>query len=170
MKFNLTISKKAQMQMTETIAILFIFFILVGLGISFYAKYRAVAFENQKEELLQARAVRTTLKALFLPEILCSRGSAEPEENCVDLLKAKHFQDELKPFFNHYYFEMFSYANITVQQIYPTEGKWVVYENPKDNYENSERTYFIVTIRDETSGERGIPAYGYGYMMVEVYS
>lgn len=163
-------SKKAQVQMTETIAILFIFFILVGLGISFYAKYRVVALDDQREELLQARAVRTTLKALFLPEILCSRGSAEPEENCVDVLKAKNFQKVLGEYSNDYYFEMFSYANISLFGIYPLSEKIVIYENSKLDHENTEKTYFIVTLRDETAGVSGVPAYGYGYMVVEVYS
>jgi hypothetical protein len=162
--------KKAQIRLTETIAVLFIFFILVGLGISFYAKYQTIAFEEQREEILQAKAIRTTLKSLFLPELLCSRGDAEPEDNCIDMLKAKNFETNLEDEFTGYYFDVFSFANITLHQIYPNEQKITLYENIKPDFENKENTFFIVTLRDETKGINGIPAHGYGYIQVEVFS
>ena len=161
---------KGQIRLTETIAILFIFFLLVALGISFYAKYSKVAFQEREEELLQNRAVKATLKALFLPEALCSRGEAEPEENCIDMMKVRHMQERLEPEFNGSYFELFSFANITAHQIYPEEGKWVLYINPKPHIENSERTYFVVAMRDDVAGDKGVPSYGFGYVAVEVYS
>lgn len=163
-------NKKTQIRLTESIAVLIIFFILVGLGISFYAKYRTYAFENQKEEALQARAIVTTLKALFLPELICSRGEAEPEENCVDMLKARHFQELLGEHFNDYYFDVFSYANITLFSLYPQQEKWQIYAHPKEDNEHSEVTHFVVVLRDELAGEKAVPAYGFGYMQVEVYS
>ena len=63
---------KGQIRLTETIAILFIFFLLVALGISFYAKYSKVAFQEREEELLQNRAVKATLKASFIPNLAVS--------------------------------------------------------------------------------------------------
>ncbi len=75
--------------MTETIAVLFIFFILIVLGMVFYYRYSQIAFEDKKEELVAARAMDSTLKAIFLPELICSRGDAEPEDNCFDLIKLR---------------------------------------------------------------------------------
>ncbi len=164
------LKKQAQIRMAETIAILFIFFILVALGISFYAKYREVSFEESKEEMVQARAIRTTLKALFLPEVICSRGDAEPEENCVDMLKARHFQEALHDEFNETYFELFSFSKISIQELYPNNQELVLYDSPKLDIKKKENTFFIVALRDETLGERGVPQYGFGYLKVEVYS
>ena len=112
-------SRKGQMQMTETIAILFIFFILLLFGIIFYFRYQKIAFQEKQEELLGARAMESTLKALFMPELICSRGEAEPEDNCFDVLKLNATQETMKNYLDEYYFEMFSYATIIVQETYP---------------------------------------------------
>ena len=79
--------RKGQVRMTETIAVLFIFFILVLFGIIFFYKYQTIALKEQQEELLGARAIDTTLKVLFMPELSCTKGEAEPEDNCFDLIK-----------------------------------------------------------------------------------
>ena len=62
-------NKKAQLHMTETIAVIFIFFILVVFGMIFYAQYQKVAFKEKQEEILSTRAVQTTLRALYLSEL-----------------------------------------------------------------------------------------------------
>ena len=110
--------KKGQMQMSETVAILFIFFVLVFFGIIFYYKYSQVAVKQEKEELLGKRAIETTLKALFLPELICSNGEAEPEDNCFDMIKARHAARTFKRH-NQTYFDLFSYSKITLHQVYP---------------------------------------------------
>lgn len=151
--------------MTETIAILFIFFILVALGISFYAKYTTIAFEEQQGELLRQKAIRTTLHALFLPELICSQGTAELEENCVDMLKARHFPEIA----DDYYFDIFSYATVSLHQLYPEESQLVLYNRTPSDWEQKETTFFVVTLRDELLGARGVPRYGFGYLEVDVY-
>ena len=162
--------------MTETIGVLFIFLILVALGIMFYYKYQQVAFKERQEELLQARAMETTVRALFLPELICSRGIAESEENCVDLLKARHFwnsiSDDEPSGEKEYYFNFFSYARITLQELYPnTEAEeLIIYDWPKEDAQNTEASYFVVVLRDDTLGQAGLPAYAFGYLKVEVYS
>ena len=80
---------KGQVHITETVGVLFIFFILVGMGMLFYYQYQEYSFKEQQKTFLQTKAVETTLRALFLPELLCSRGESESEDNCVDMLKAR---------------------------------------------------------------------------------
>ncbi len=160
--------KKGQVHLTETIAVIFIFFVLVLFGLIFYYKYQQIDFKEKQEELLASRAMETTVRALFLPELLCSRGAAEPEDNCIDLAKVgpanRVFSDRI-----NYYFEIFSYANITLQEVYPNSSSEpkVIYSKPKGNWTKSEPTYFVVTIRDE---EQGQVNYRYGYLKVEVFS
>lgn len=162
--------KKGQMQMTETIAILFIFFILLLFGIIFYFRYQQSAFQEKQEELLGARAIETTLKALFMPELICSRGEAEPEDNCFDVLKLDSASATVKDYLDEYYFEIFSYASISVHQVYPDEEEktWILYNKVKPDYTRKEPTFFVVTLKDELGG--AVPKYGFGYISVEVYS
>jgi len=171
--------KNGQARMTETIAILFIFFILILFGIIFYSKYQQVSLKEKQEELLAARAMDTTLRTLFMPEIMCTKGNAEPEDNCFDLMKLRHVGSIFTENLNKYYFNIFSYAKITVHEIYPGNNTYLLYNKEKTkeledgtivkNWQKKEPTYFIVTLRDEIN-EEGRPHYGYGYIKVEVYS
>lgn len=167
---------KAQ-QMTETIAVLFIFFILIVFGIIFYAKYQTLALEQKAEETLGKRAIDTSLKALFLPEIACTKSEYDVGNDCVDELKMKAAAiEEGSGFFqdNEYYFDLFSYATITITYVYPTKGEEektvTLYDRqpPEEKKLNKEPTYSVISIKDTTSQDP--TNYGFGYITVWVYS
>jgi len=175
--------KKAQMQMMETIGVLFIFFILVLFGLVFFFKYQQASFQEKQEELVAARAMDTTLQTLFLPELQCSLGNTEPEDNCVDLGKLRALNQTMPGYINDYYFNLFSFSRIYVTMVYPTNYTWVIYDREKvdingtASWEFKEPTFFVVTIRDQLQGwgtpyanEMNGIDYGYGYLGVEVYS
>jgi len=166
---NRRMTRKGQLQMTETIAILFIFFVLLLFGVVFYFRYQKIAFQEKQEELLAARAMESTLKALFMPELICSRGEAEPEDNCFDVLKLNATQKTMQQYLDEYYFEIFSYATIEVQETYPENQTWILYDKPKPEFTRKEPTFFVVTLRDELAGINQ-PEYGFGYVSVTVYS
>ncbi len=160
--------------MSETIAVLFIFFILVLFGSIFYYKYSEVSFNQQQDELFARRAIDTTTKTLFLPELLCSKGDAEAEQFCFDMMKLKSAESVFADNKN-YYFNMFSYAKITVKQYYPEvpdggTDTWTIYDNQKPDTTKTKPTYFIVTLKDESQQSNGEPTYGFGVVTVEVYS
>lgn len=157
--------------MTETIAVLFIFFVLLLLGMVFYYKYSQVAMENEKEELMEARAMDSTLKAIYLPELVCSKGKAEPEDNCFDMIKLRQADDVFKEHLNDYYFNLFSYAKISVEEIYPGKDSWTIYDKPKPDYKKKDKepTFFAVALKDDLKNP-GTPYYGFGYLKVVVYS
>jgi hypothetical protein len=163
------LNRKGQMQMTETIAILFIFFILLLFGVIFYFRYQKIAFQEKQEELLGERAMESTLKTLFMPELICSRGEAEPEDNCFDVLKLNSTREIMQQYLDEYYFEMFSYATISVQETYPKNRSWILYDKPKPEFTRKEPTFFVVTLRNELTGNNQ-PEYGFGYVSVTVYS
>ena len=171
---------EGQLHITETIAVLFIFFVLISFGLLFYFNYQKASLAQKQEELVAERAMETTLKTLFLPELICSKGEAEPEDNCVDVLKLDAATQIFKNHLDEYYFGIFSYATIRVQELYPDQSKkWVLYDKPKtkllengsmvSNWERKEPTFFVVTLRDD-SQRGGKPHYGFGYITVEVYS
>ncbi len=155
--------------MTETIAVLFIFFILLLFGIIFYFRYQQSAFQEKQEELLAARAMETTLKALFMPELLCSRGEAEPEDNCFEVLKLNSANATMKEHLDEYYFEIFSYASISVHEVYPEQRTWILYDKVKPEATREESTFFVVTLRDELTDDAQAQ-YGFGYLSVVVRS
>jgi len=158
--------RKAQARMTETIAVIFIFFILILFGLIFYARYSQSSFVQKQEELLAKEAIDSTTKALFLPELICSKGEAEPEDHCLDLMKLRTANETFRKYLTDYYFNIFSYARITVQEVYPDDRSWILYERIKTNATREEPTYFSVSLREETPD----PVYGFGYIEVRVFS
>ncbi|MBR9683601.1 hypothetical protein GOV03_03605 [Candidatus Woesearchaeota archaeon] len=172
-------NRKAQIRMSETIAVLFIFFILVVFSLIFYYKYSEVSFKEEQAELMGLRAMDTTLKTLFLPELICSQGKAEPIDNCFDLMKLRHAAEEgvFNKYLSEYYFDLFPYTKITIEQLYPGEGEsWVLYDKEKTkqlddglmvpDWKNKESTYFVVSLRDELNPDN---EYSFGVLTVEVY-
>src|SRR3989338_1853366 len=101
-------NKKSQMQMIETISVLFVFFILVAIGFVFFGKVQGWGIKEQIEESVQKRAIDITNIASFMPELGCGEEGIE-KVNCVDIDKIKIiktiFDDNL-----NYYFDIFGYA------------------------------------------------------------
>ena len=182
--------RSGQIRMAETIGVIFIFFVIILFGIIFYYKYSEVAAKEQQEKLLATKAMDVTLKSLFLPELTCTRGEAEPEDNCFDMMKLRAAEIVMPENFEEYYFNLFPNVRITVEQIYPVELdvegnniNWLLYDKPKmksvedengnmvliPDWARKEATYFIVALKDEIKPkEKG--QYSFGVLKVEVYS
>ncbi|HLC97667.1 MAG TPA: hypothetical protein VJC21_02710 [Candidatus Nanoarchaeia archaeon] len=177
--FSFVPQKKAQIHMTETIAVLFIFFILILFGLIFYAQFQKSAFKEKAEELLQKRATETMLKVLFLPELICSERSLT-EDNCFELAKVQAVVDgnlleggrgvdtEIDQEKRDYYFSIFSYATIKVQQLSvaadENDEPYVLYDHPLPKFTKSEPTFFVVALKEAPD------TYHFASLAVTVYS
>lgn len=162
-------TKNGQIQMTETIAVLFIFFIIVLFAIIFYYKFQEGSLREKQEELLGAKAVETSLRTTFFPELTCSLGEAEPEANCFDIAKLDAVNKTLTKYLDSYYFEIFSYAKISVKEIYPGNNNWTLYNKEKPGRIKKKPTFQIIALKDDLASELETK-YRYGYVQVEVYS
>ena len=169
--------KKAQIQLTETIAVLFIFFVLVLFGLIFYSKYQEGALIAKDNELFEKRVIEATTKVLFFPELACTDGKAEVEDFCFDVFKLDHIETYLEEN-RDYYFQIFGFAKIDIVQIYPEidaelqegeepEGKWIIYDVPKQTDEEGGRpevkaTQFVVSLQKGKNSSLGLVTVG-GY-------
>lgn len=156
--------------MTETVAVLFIFFVLILFGIIFYYKYAEGAIAQEKQELIGKRAIATSLKVLFAPELICSNGGAEVEDNCIDMGK---LPDAIRVIEENpvYYFNIFSYATISIEQIYPggeESAEIILYDRPRPDWENQEAAFFVVALRDKIFGDN-VDFFSFGYLKVVAY-
>ncbi|MBS3139379.1 hypothetical protein J4479_00065 [Candidatus Woesearchaeota archaeon] len=163
---NVLSGRSAQIHLSETVAVIFIFFVLILFGAIFYYKFQEVSFKEKQQELLASRAIDTTTKMLFLPEVSCTKQESEAEPNCFDMMKARHVAELFKEF-NQTYFELFSYAKITINQTYPEPFELVVYNQEPGKWANKKPTFFVVALKDE---QKSPGYYGYGQVKVEVYS
>ncbi len=165
-------SKKAQMHITETIGVLFIFFILVAFGLIFYYKYTDQAMKEEHRQAVADRAVKTALEVFTLPELACTRGDAELEDYCVDMAKVRHLNETFNEHLADYYFKLFGYAKIKVVELYPNTGnEYALYDKKKPANETSEyeASYFVIALKDEITDMERTP-YSFGYIEVGVYA
>ncbi len=162
------LSKKAQIRMTETVSVLFIFFILVAFGMLFYGKYQEGAVLEKEEELFVKKAQDITTKLIYLPEIACTRGDSEAEAFCFDLMKLRSAGQVLE---DDYYFDIFSFARITINQTYPKkEEDIIIYERLPNEIKKITPSRFIVALKDQSEGINGVSSYHFGFVKVEVFS
>lgn len=112
--------KKAQIQIGETIAVLFVFFILIAVGFMFYIKIIKGNLESEKEELSELRSIGIAQKVMFLPELQCSEDNVVTD-NCIDLLKLEYAKNVMRD--NAvYYYDLLEFSEVNVSQLYPYDS------------------------------------------------
>ena len=117
--------RKSQIGMSETIAILFIFFVLIALGFMFYLRISRSSVETQYGESVDLMSIEITQKASFLPELQCSKKNIITD-NCIDVLKlesAAAIIEENKMSYD----ALFLDSEIIVKELYPTKKTWLLY-------------------------------------------
>ena len=150
--------------MTETISILVIFFIIVLFGFMFYAQFQRSSYDEKKVVSAGEKAISISLQALLLPELRCSKGDNDVIKDCgyiskLDISKRKMAAE------HDYYFDILGFANVSVQQYYPTEETIVLYDHPLENAPRRPRTSIPVALYDPLT-----KTYRYGVLTVVVYT
>ena len=157
-------SRKSQIQMGESVAILFIFFILLIFGFVFYANVMRSSAKVEFEENIQLKAIAIAQKASFLPELQCSEENVRVED-CIDLYKLEAASKLLEEN-NIYYYDIFEFSKIWVKEIFPETNKtWPLYNNKLTNYSNKLSTFIPVSLFNATAKK-----YDFGILAVEVYT
>ena len=156
-------SRKAQIKMFETLAVLVVFFFFLIFGASFYFKIQENSLLREIERNEQLQAIQIAQKSLTMPELDCSFAGVQ-RENCVDLQKVERFADLLSINENAQieYFKTFKQSKITITQVYPPGQELVIYSRPET--EESRAIQIPMLILDSKNN-----VYNFGYMEVRVY-
>jgi len=151
---------KGQLHQMETIAILFVFFILVALGVVFFTKVAASNIQKDVEKFQELSKIQIAQIASSLPELQCSQDNVV-RPNCVDTLKAETVQLGTE------YFDLFAYSTITVEQIFPagSGNKHIIYDKQPNEMKSKLTSYFPISMYDARDNN-----YYFGVMLIEVYS
>lgn len=115
MKTASPLSKKAQIQMMETIMVLVVFFIILIIAIFFYYKFRIADIEQTGEQLKIEKYSFLLSSIPQMPEIKCTELGQE--KNCIDSFKILAFRDTLAQ--ESYYKSLFQNTEITIEITYP---------------------------------------------------
>ncbi|PIZ52359.1 hypothetical protein COY26_04715 [Candidatus Woesearchaeota archaeon CG_4_10_14_0_2_um_filter_33_10] len=157
-------NKKSQIKMFETIAVLIIFFVLIGFGLVFYSRIQGPQFQEKQEENFELKAIQTAQIVSFLPEIQCSSDGIITND-CFDILKIDALNyintGEIR---DEYYFDTFGYSNISINQIYPPGVNWEIYKRPLTNSKSKSSIQVPISLYNASSRE-----YNFGVLNVDVY-
>jgi len=133
--------KKGQLQIQETILVVFIFIILIMFGLVFFYRVQLASINDDFNQFQNNKIIVDFLTLGDLPEFSCSKLGIR--ESCIDTVKLNSFMalNNSKKY-RDYYFDMFGYKNITIYQIYPERntkicspsnfeecGVWNIYVN-----------------------------------------
>lgn len=138
-----TRNKKAQMKTFESVAVLIIFFILVALGLIFYAGVQKTTIKQTYAERTEQEAIKIAMKVSYLPEALCSKRKII-EDDCFDVYKL----DAISKWINSdeqfflYYQRDFKDSVISIRQLFPAGRTYVLYKNEPDP--DKLRNYYII--------------------------
>lgn len=158
--------KKSQLQTFETIAVLFIFFILIGIGAIFYVRIYKSNLEITKYGNSQSKSVTIAQRVMFMPELQCSEDKVI-KDNCIDILKLEAAKDVMES--NQvYYYDLLEFGEINLTQIYPSSAnvpKWRIYSRKIEKPSSSFLTYVPVSLYNAT--ER---TYRFGIISIEAQS
>ena len=160
---NHRFSRKSQVQMLETIAVLAVFLILIMVVYVFYFGMFKQGIKVEEGELEQLNAIKVAQRASSIPELQCSKNSIAIE-NCIDLLKLQSISSIINGN-KEYYFDKLSFSRISVNEIYPeVKSLSVIYNNPLEDYSSKIVTNIPITLFDPIVNKNK-----FGVMIVETY-
>jgi len=161
-------SRKAQLKMGENIAIIFIFILLVVFGMVFFFKVQTVGIKIKQQENIELSAIQVAQKVSFLPELRCSSENI-PVPDCYDALKMEYMMEVAQgPDGDEaYYYDTFKYSTIYVEEIFPGNRTWMIYDNRGDK-ESKLSTQIPISIYDPMTSTLG--GYYFGILHVGVWS
>lgn len=154
-------SKKAQVQIFETMGVIVIFFIIVFIGFIFYGRMVKDDINKERYEASQLRSIAIAQRVMFLPELQCSDDSLV-KENCIDILKLESAITEMGNN-KEYYYDLFEFSVVDIARIYPYGKKWPpVYSNRPNDFRSSFNTSVPVSLYDPVA-----KSYGFGIITIE---
>jgi len=128
------ISKKSQMQMQETIAVLAVVFIVSIIGFGIYSTFFIEAAEDKQESAFELEAISAARSMPFLSELQCSNNGAVVN-NCIDFIKLNAAASLINSGeHSAYFFEKFGFATVSINEIYPGSAKLILYNKTLESY------------------------------------
>lgn len=124
-------SKKSQVRMFESIAVLLIFVFIVAIGMKFYTNMQMASLHDAERKFTELDSVKSSVILSNLPEISCSFEGIS-EYSCVDLYKVISWNSIMESNdigFIDYYVPLLGYSEIFIERIYPSKVTWTIYNS-----------------------------------------
>lgn len=160
--------KKAQIQMTENIAIMIVVVFLLVFGIIFYSRVREANIKKQIDEYSELDLVKAAQTVTNLPEISCSVNSLSVV-GCLDMLKLEAFVAlNLTNSSNYYeyYRDKFGKSKVFINSTFTNSSfNCTLYDNPYEDLYNENPVFIPINIYDPIEGY-----FNFGYIEIVKYT
>ena len=155
--------RKGQLKTGETIIVMIIFFILLAMGMVFYAKIQKYTSTQKKEEVQSLDAIALEQRIRHMSEIACSIDGTLVAD-CYDLEKIKALQQVILDYPLYYGSIIFQNSKINITSVYPVATEIALYDSDTlDTALGSQPYRTPVTLYDPVSD-----SYSFGYITIEV--
>lgn len=159
------VSKKAQIKMGETIAILFIFFILLIIGAVFYMNIQRSSIGQDIQQAYELRAVELTQIISFLPELQCTEANVV-KASCFDEHKLLALADVASTADGLFLYDReFGEVKIDILRVYPPAETIHLWNKEKPDFTSAPITHVPISIFNASSGK-----HSFGILEITVYN
>ncbi len=139
-------AKLGQLEINETILVIFVFTILVFIGMIFFNRYMQASIEKEKQDYERSKTLNLLEAITSMPELKCSSQGVERE--CLDSLNLLVFRK------NGFGFRKVSIAVVYPEQLnrpcssttYPACNEFLLYDNKPSLIIGEERISSPVSI------------------------
>lgn len=156
---------KAQVKMGETIAIMFVFFILLIVGAVFYMNLQRTTVGRDIQQSYELRAVELSQVISFLPELQCTEANVITP-SCFDIDKILGLSEVTATDKGLMLYDReFGQVRIEIDRVYPPAPKIVLYNNTKPDFTSAPITHIPISLFNASSGKRS-----FGVLEITVYN
>jgi len=139
------------MKTMETLLILAIFLFILGIVLIVFTKISSLSQRDKLADRIQMKSIEIAQTVAYMPELQCTTKNVGVD-NCFDIYKvaalARLLEDEPEDIRDGYYYNIFEYSNITIQEIYPGNQQHVVYTKVKEDSTTMRVTNIPTTLYD----------------------
>lgn len=161
-------SSRGQIQIGESIFIVIFILIIIVFGLVFYSGAKGEETIEKRAKFAELQSIKVSQVATSLSEIQCSMNDVQ-EPSCFGIEKMESFIDIMKEkpsLTREYYFSKLGNTELVVEEVYPGDETWVLYNNTLgENVSQSGLPVMVpVSLYDAVNGE-----YRFGVLYITNY-
>lgn len=160
--------KQAQLQISQSIFIVIFLLLLIVFGIVFYSGAQESSVKRKQSKFAELESIEKAQISSSLGELRCSMTGTE-QTSCFEVERIQAFinlTEEHPRLTQQYYFSKLGDTQIVIEQVYPTEEQWLVYNNTLSDSVRQSGLPVIIPVSLYSSARQ---TYGYGVMYVTTF-
>lgn len=160
--------RKGQLQIGESIFIVVFILLIIVFGIVFYSGAHQESVVEEQQRLAELESIELAQIATAIPEIQCSLTNVQ-EPSCFEIQKMNSFTNVSRrsDYARQHLVSKLGDAQLVVEEVYPGNKTWVLYNNTKENnmFKQSLPAIVPVSLHDAVSDR-----YGFGTLYIRLYT